>query len=125
MKEYFKVNKNGFVNTQNYCGTWEHQTLIGKVVPIQKIFPGINKGCYNHDSRYYNLFQKYKKVKMNIFKVLFIKLLIDILFYFEMLKFSVKLQKRLLIQRWIVATLFFIIVVLATPYYAYVFSKRE
>lgn len=117
---------------KNYCGTYERQAFFTKWIPIQKYFPGINKACYYHDARYSIIFKtpnrKMFKLLILMFKLLILKLIVDIIFYLEMLKYSVlKLTIKspfLFSFRLIIATLFFCLVVLGTPYYIYLFKKR-
>lgn len=110
----------------NYCGTYERQAFFTKWIPLQTFFPGINKGCYLHDCRYNILFTD-EDQRRQLLKILFLKFRIDLLFFIEMLRFSLKNTKNpvKIISRIMIAVIFFLIVVFATPYYAYLFAKRQ
>lgn len=111
----------------NYCGTYERQAFFTKWIPLQKVLPGINKGCFLHDCRYSMIFNPEQDQRRSILKLLFLKFIVDVIFLFEMLKFSFKNTKNPIFMSWriTISILFFLIVVLATPFYCWIFSKRQ
>lgn len=111
----------------NYCGTYERQAFFTKWIPLQNFLPGINKGCFFHDTRYSMIFNEDQDQRRSILRLLFLKFIVDVIFLFEMLKFSFKNTKNPL--KWsgkiLISVLFFLIVLIATPYYAWIFAKRQ
>ena len=124
LRLYKYPNLKDFDNSINYCGTYEQQSFLTRVFPIHKIFFGINTGCFFHDCRYSLLFSNEFK---GVYRILFLKIVVDIIFYLEMLRFSFKEIKslHLFFPRLLLSTIFFFIVLLFTPYYFYLFKKRQ
>lgn len=133
IKEIFNIveNKYKYYNTNiNYCGTFERQAFFTKWVPLHKIFPGINLACFYHDCRYNILFKEKIDQRKEIIKLLFLKFVVDTIFLYEMLRFAGTSKftlryPQLVAFRTIMSILFYFIVILATPYYAYIFAKRQ
>lgn len=114
----------------NYCGPFELQAWITKWIPFHYVFPEINFSCFQHDCRYKILFIDALDQRKNFFTLLVLKLIVDVLFLIEMLKCTAKTPfcakyPWLITFRTVMAFVFFAIVVICTPFYVWLFSKRH
>jgi hypothetical protein len=119
-------NLNGMNDEIFYCGVWalnEPRTKIIKALKMFKNLFGINSACYIHDKHYNYLFSQLSKI--GLLKFLWFKIFIDTLFLTNCFKYAYKNDKSTIkyTHRLILSCVFYIIVILATPVYLFMYRN--
>lgn len=114
IKEVASLNLSNFNEDISYCGNWSLNDFRSSF-NVHKWLP-FNRMCYIHDKGYFYLSEKFGELRALDF--LLLKIYIDVLFLASMIK-ATFIHKNSFVQlyKFIVAVLFFVIVLLFTPIY--------